>query len=212
MARAWGQLGPASPDVNLSQFVDQLVILCIGGYSNNVATQYGDKGAVRVALVVITGPNAGLEVPDLMVFNSRVVSRLKGAVGSILPAAVTYGEGRGSQQPIDLVEVTANPQAMQLIGAWDDAHPGRVDQLLTDCISEHQAVQYREQHSNQQQRPNGGNQRNQWAGGNNTWSMPGQMAVPEKMEWNQPGPQHQQSLRQWGAPQPQPPQDDNPPF
>src|SRR5262252_1514477 len=145
MARAWGQLGPASPDVNLSQFVDQLVILCIGGYSNNVATQYGDKGAVRVALVVITGPNAGLEVPDLMVFNSRVVSRLKGAVGSILPAAVTYGEGRGSQQPIDLVEVTANPQAMQLIGAWDDAHPGRVDQLLTDCISEHQAVQYREQ-------------------------------------------------------------------
>src|SRR5262252_1733895 len=98
MARAWGQLGPAGPDV-----------------------------------------------PDLMVFNSRVVSRLKGAVGSILPAAVTYGEGRGSQQPIDLVEVTANPQAMQLIGAWDDAHPGRVDQLLTDCISEHQAVQYREQ-------------------------------------------------------------------
>ena len=161
MGRNWGAPGAAGTDFSLSDYVDQLAIFAIGGYETGVWTEFGDKSAVRCGVVILTGDAAGLVVGDALIFNTKVVSRLKGSIGQVLVAGVVWGQGKGANAPLDLVEV--GPQEYAMADAWEDAHPGALDQLLNSTIAEHEQQAAPRQQPAQQQRPQN-NPRCSWQG------------------------------------------------
>ena len=192
MPRSWGALGAAGAEFNLSDVVNNVVIIAVGGYEMGVPTMHGERNAVRAACVVLTGENVGLVVSDMLIFNSKVVSRLKGSVGQILTVGVVWGQGRGANAPLDLVEV--GPEEYALADAWENDNPGVLDQLLASTIAEHQQQMgsgAAQAQGRQQQNPRG------------SWQQGGQPNQPNQRQgWGNQAPQQNQGSWQRGA-QPQ---------
>jgi hypothetical protein len=86
---------------------------------------------------------------DVLIFNSRVVSRFRSAPGSVVLGAIVWGEGKGNQPPIDLID--AGPSAYTFADAWEAANPGRLDQLVAQVVASHEAEARRGQQPQQQQ-------------------------------------------------------------
>lgn len=185
MSRQWGALGAAGAEFNLSDVVDNLVIIAVGGYEPGVPTMHGEKNAVRAALVVLTGDQAGTVVNDMLIFNSRVVSRLKGSVGQTLTVGVAWGQGRGANSPLDLVEV--GPQEYAMADAWEQHNPGVLDNLLQQTMAEH----HQQMAGGGQQQPQG-QQRNQQQYGN-------QPQNNQRQQWGNAPQQQNTGARQWGG-------------
>jgi hypothetical protein len=192
MPRNWGAPGAAGTDFSLSDYVDNLAIFAIGGYETGVWTEFGDKSAVRCAVIILTGEAAGLVVNDALIFNTKVVSRLKGSVGQVLVAGVVWGQGKGANAPLDLVEV--GPEEYAMADAWEQAHPGQLDQLLSSTISEHEQQaaprQQPQQNQRQQNNPRG------------SWQQGGQQQQTNQRQWGNQQPQSNGGASRWSGAQP----------
>lgn len=149
MGRNWGSPGPASTDFTLSDYMGQLVIVAVGGFERDISTSFGDRDAVRAAVVVLTGEHAGEQFPDCLLFNTRIVSRFRSQAGSIVLGAVVLADGKGANQPVDLVEVGADAYAVA--DAWEQQNPGVLDKLLAEVVESHRAEMSRGQRPAQAQ-------------------------------------------------------------
>jgi hypothetical protein len=168
----WTTPGPLG--ITLSDYVGQLVFVLVGGYEPSVQTGFGDRPAVRATVVILTGPEANAVYRDALLFNSRVVQRLRGSVGQTILAAVVYGEGKGANAPVDLVD--PGPAAAPVAQAFDQANPGLLADLLASTIESHRVQQVKTQPA-QQQRP--AQNQGQWGGQ--------QQSPPNGGQWNNQG-------------------------
>jgi len=158
--------------ISLSDHVGQLVFVLVGGYEPSVQTGFGDRPATRATVVVLTGPEANAIYRDALLFNSRVVQRLRPAVGQTILAAVVYGEGKGANAPVDLVD--PGPAAAPIAQAFDQANPGLLADLLASTIESHRVQQVKAQQPAQQQRS--AQNQGQWGGQ--------QQSPPNGGQWN----------------------------
>jgi hypothetical protein len=218
MGRRWESPGPASTDFTLSDYLGQLVIVCVGGFERGISTSFGDRDAVRASVVVLTGDHANEIYSDTLLFNSRIVSRFRAKPGTIALGAVVLGDGRGTQQPVDLIEV--GPDAYAVADAWESQNVGVLDKLLADVVASSQAEamrgmnppqqqNQRQQQNVQQQRPantgawgNGQQQQRQPAPGWSQQAAKDMPALPGSEGWTSTNPTLD-SMRTEGQQQPE---------
>lgn len=148
MGRGWNVPGPAGQEFGLSDFVGELLFCLVGGYEPTMSTQYGEKAAVRATVIVLSGPKAGEIYRDVLIFNTRVVQRLRGAVGEAILGFVTQlASGRGNPA----VDIEDPGQAgYDVATRYVDAYPGRLAELLAEVAESHRVQQQKQQ---PQQRP-----------------------------------------------------------
>ena len=120
-------LPPAPNDFELKSLVGCAAIFIIGGVHPEIFTKHGTKAAVRAAIVVLNGPDRGTEVIDVMLFNTRVVRRLRqGVVGK--PYTLHVDEDAQYTQPaIVLLDPSEDERAAGR--QWHIDNPGRAAEL-----------------------------------------------------------------------------------
>jgi len=105
-------------DAKISDFVGRLLLLTPTEYVAEVTTVNGIKDAVRTSVVVLDGgqgvPAAPQEHNDMLVFQGRLISKLKGKVnsGKVLGRLVRQAATPGQQAPYDLLEFTPDDAAV----------------------------------------------------------------------------------------------------
>lgn len=116
-------LPPAPNDFELKSLVGCAAIFIIGGVHPDIFTKHGTKAAVRAAVVVLNGPDRGTEVIDVMLFNTRVVRRLRqGVVGK--PYTLHVDEDTQYTQPA-IVLLDPSEEERALGRQWHIDNPGR---------------------------------------------------------------------------------------
>lgn len=149
MTREWTTPGASPMEFSLKDAMGQLVIVAVGGFEPLITTAFGERDAVRVACIELTGERAGEVHPNLLVFNSRIVNRLRYSPGQIVLGAVMEVQSRGANPALDLID--PGPEAGPIADAFEEKFPGRLDQILADVVNTHASeVQKR---ANPQQRP-----------------------------------------------------------
>lgn len=128
------------PSFSVSDYVDEVVVLVIGGHHAQVPTrEYGVKPALSVTAVPLTGPNAGRVIEDAVVFGKPAACYPDAAPGTVSLVTVVK-EGRGY-----VFKAATSDYATQLAQRW----VGTVDlgTLRKAAIGHHQtqATQYLEQ-------------------------------------------------------------------
>ena len=148
-------------------------------------------------MLVLSGPHAGEIHENVMIFNNRVVQRLRGAVGQAILGVVTT---TGRNNAVDLED--PGPAGYQVANAYDASNPGMLAKLVAEAIETHRIESQRQATAQQrQQTPQGGGYSQSggesWKGGqqNQQW-QPQPTPPPNQPPPNQP-PQYQ--------PQPTPP-------
>jgi hypothetical protein len=187
---------PPPAGMAMSNFNGELIFVIVGGYENEVDTQYRKTNAVRVTMLVLSGPHAGEIHENVMIFNNRVVQRLRGAVGQAILGVVTT---TGRNNAVDLED--PGPAGYQVANAYDASNPGMLAKLIAEAIETHRIESQRQATAQQrQQTPQGGGYGQSggesWKGGQQQWQP--QPTPPP----NQP-PQY--------SPQPTPPPNQPPP-
>lgn len=214
MSMPWTNPPAASWEFGLADHVGTLAFFVIGGVHSGVWTSFGEKDAIRCALVMLDGPEAGKEFEDIMIFNSRVVSRLRSAPGQVILARIAVVQGKGTQQPIELLDPT--PADNQLAQSWHSYYPTRLNEMSLRAQASWQAEERKAQvsgagrvqsaphptHAGQQQ--NYGQQPNTYNPAARQPNIHQQMAAAAPAPWTQPGAQPQQ-LDQPAPPPPPPP-------
>lgn len=136
-------------EFDLKALVGCTILVAVGGCHPDMSTRYGIKPAVRAAVVVLNGPDAGKEHIDVLIFNSRVVRVLRSLAGK---ARVAH---------VDIDNTTTNPAVVlqdtsadefELARKWYMEHPERTDDLVQVMVATFNAnvAQLGQQ---QQQRP-----------------------------------------------------------
>lgn len=167
MTLPWTTPPAASFEFGLSDHLNCLAFFIVGGLHSNISTSFGVRDAVRVSLVLLDGPEAGGEYTDVLLFNSRPVSRLRNAAGSIVLARITQGVGRaGNNPPIELAD--PSPQDGQTAASWHSFYPNRLNELRQDVMTSWQQNEAKSQsgngsHAPSQPHPSQTGTRAQWA-------------------------------------------------
>lgn len=159
-------LPPAAAEFAPSEHIGMLYFFCVGGYVATQTTPFGERSAVRCTLVQLDGPNPGEVTSDVLLFNSRLVGRLRGAIGEIHLGRFTFGEGKGANAPIDIDEATGSD--IDIASRYVSAFPGKVERLLAECVQSHAMSGNRSQGNGQAQNQ-GGQQRGFGGGGQADW-------------------------------------------
>lgn len=130
MSYPWeGTAPPASFEFGLADHVGSLAFFVIGGLERDVSTSFGDRDAIRCSLVLLDGPEGGKEFEDILLFNSRIVSRFRNVAGTIRLHRITYAEAKGgNNKPVEIVDATEADN--QLAASWYSYYPNRLHQML----------------------------------------------------------------------------------
>lgn len=93
---------------NMADLVGRLLLITPTEYVAAVPTVNGVKDAVRASVVVLDGPEAGTDYDDTLVFQGRLIGKLKGKVnsGKVLGRLTRVKATPGQQAPYDLEEYT----------------------------------------------------------------------------------------------------------
>jgi hypothetical protein len=203
---AWDAPGNAGPEFDPKEHVGQLAFAMVGGLATNIATAYGVRDAVRCTFVILTGPSAGREYDNCLMFGSKFVSRLRGSVGRPVLGYLRKNDTRGGNVSVDFEDPGALGQGPAQ--AWWQAHPTRAAELIAKCQNDHVQAELKAEQAKFQQanQPQQGQQ--QWGAAPQGYPPPQQAA----QQWApQPTPvaaavqqQGQQIAQQWPTPQ-QPP-------
>ena len=145
MTYPWETTAPAASfEFGLADHVGCLAFFVIGGLERDVSTSFGDRDAVRCSIVLLDGPEAGREFEDILIFNSRVVNRLRNVAGSTRLHRLVYAEAKGgNNKPVDLVDATEADN--QIAMSWHSYYPNRLPQMLDAVMASWRANQQRAQ-------------------------------------------------------------------
>ena len=185
MTAPWTIPPPAGGNFQVSAYEGNLVLFAVGGYEPDVNTKFGEGHAVRVAVVILDGQDAGLEVPDALLFQRLLVSRLRGSAGQIVLGRIVKGEARGSNTaPWDLSDPTQ--QDHDYAYGWYQAYPNRLNELLAGVVESHRVNASQTKNKAVAPQPQNAPQ---WTGA----SQPQQAPPQQQQRWNQqpqayPGP------------------------
>lgn len=92
--------------VAVKDLLDQLVLFTPTEYVEEVTTDFGTKDAVTTDLVVLSGPEAGTEYTDVMIFQGSLIGTLKRKISSGRKVLGVIGKGdakKGQNAPYILV-------------------------------------------------------------------------------------------------------------
>jgi hypothetical protein len=207
MSYPWeGTAPPASFEFGLADHVGSLAFFVIGGLERDVSTSFGDRDAIRCSLVLLDGPEAGKEFEDILLFNSRIVSRFRNVAGTIRLHRITYGEAKGgNNRPVEIVDATEADN--QLAASWYQYYPNKLQQMLEAVLASWKHNQQKAQQGQRvqsQPHPTHAGTRNQ---GNNWGQQPAnpQPGWSHQAAQNMPSatPQYQPPAQGNGAPPPQ---------
>lgn len=138
MSTPWGGVPAASFEFGLADHDGVLALFAVGGLHRDVSTSFGERDAVRAGIVLLDGPEAGKVFEDILLFNTRVVSRLRNAPGQVILARIGMGEGKGgNNKPVELYEAT--PADQDLAMRWHNHFPGKLDQVRAAVAASFQA-------------------------------------------------------------------------
>lgn len=141
MTQTWDQpelpfeedLPPAPNDFEMKSLVGCAAIFVVGGVHPDMFTRHGTKAAVRAAIVILNGPDAGQEIIDALLFNTRVVRRLRqAAIGK--PYTLHVDEDTQYTQPA-VILMDPSDEERKLGRDWHAAHPGRAAELGEVMVS-----------------------------------------------------------------------------
>lgn len=186
MTLPWTTPPAASFEFGLNDHMNCLAFFIVGGLHSSVSTSFGDRDAVRCSIVLLDGPNAGNEFVDVLVFNSRPVSRMRNAAGSIILARITQGVGRaGSNPPVEMAD--PSPQDGELAANWHSFYPNRLNELRQDVMTSWQTYEAKSQSGN----------------GSRAQSQPHPSQAGARPQWTQPAlPPPPAPVTQQAAPPP----------
>ena len=85
--------------VAVKDLLDQLVLFTPTEYVEEVTTDFGTKDAVTTDLVVLSGPEAGTEYTDVMIFQGSLIGTLKRKIpgGRKVLGVIAKGEAKKGQ-------------------------------------------------------------------------------------------------------------------
>lgn len=212
MTYPWESQTPnASFEFGLADHVGSLAFFVVGGLETDVSTSFGDRDAVRCSLVLIDGPEAGKEFEDILLFNSRIVSRLRNVAGTIRLHRITYAEAKGgNNKPVEIVDATDADN--ELARSWYTYYPNRLQQMLAAVTASWQRNQQKVaqgQRVQSQPHPTHAGSLRPSNGWNTQAQPPPQQPAPPP-NWGQQPPQQPGWGQQPPAP-PAPPQQPAPP-
>lgn len=134
MTAPWQSAPPAGSEFSLRSHLSHLGLFVVGGYHSAVPTrQYGDKPAVRCSVVMLDGADAGNEFVDVMIFNSHIVKRLRGAAGTVVLGRVVLEPGAGANDRFDLAD--PEPRDEELASGWHRYYPNRLAELSAQIVA-----------------------------------------------------------------------------
>jgi hypothetical protein len=128
MSTPWGGVPAASFEFGLADHVGSLAFFVVGGLHRDVNTSFGTRDAVRASLVMLDGNEAGNIFEDVLLFNSRIVARLRNVPGQIILCRIALAAGKGGNNaPVELLDAT--PADTQLAGSWHSYYPDKLEHL-----------------------------------------------------------------------------------
>lgn len=134
-AAPWKPAAAPSSQFSLANYVGELLLVCIGGVHEQWRLNSGDIiPAVRANVVVLSGPDAGREWLDSLMFAVIVVDQARNDAGGIVLARVCAKRGRGNNDMYWL-DSNVTPADDQLARSWDTAYPGRLTTLQQLAVS-----------------------------------------------------------------------------
>lgn len=92
--------------VAVKDLLDQLVLFTPTEYVEEVTTDFGTKDAVTTDLVVLSGPEAGTEYTDVMIFQGSLIGTLKRKISGGRKVLGVIGKGdakKGQNAPYILL-------------------------------------------------------------------------------------------------------------
>jgi hypothetical protein len=160
MTQTWDQpelpfeedLAPAPNEWKPNSIVGCAAIFIVGGVHPDMFTRHGNKTAVRAAVVVLNGPDAGMEIIDTLLFNTQVVRRLRqAAIGK--PYTLHVDEDRQYTQPAVTLE-NPSEEERALGREWQIDNPGRALELGEIMVAAYNvAIEKDRENNRQMQRP-----------------------------------------------------------
>ncbi len=170
MSQPW-TTAPEAGSFSLQPYTGCLVLIAIGGYHANIQTRNGPGDAVRAAVVVLDGAEAGREFGDILIFNNRPVRRLRGMAGQVVLHRIVVEIAQGGNNAFDLSDPT--PADNQLAISWHNAFPGKLEALRRNVdsayMTEERKLQQPQPQRQQQQQPQ-------------QWQQP-QWQQPQQPQW-----------------------------
>jgi len=148
-------LPPDGSDLDMKDLRGCAAIIIVGGCHVAVPTKFGVKAGIRCTVVILNGPDEGKEYTDALLFNSKVVRKLRGA-----PSGTPY------VVHVDVDETGTNPMVVlmdpdagetELARAWFRDDPAHYEELLKLTVAsfdgQEAMMSQSGQAAQQQQRP-----------------------------------------------------------
>jgi hypothetical protein len=101
-----------------------LVLVAVGGYHDRISDGFREGPAVRLAGIVLDGPEPGAEIPEMTVSATRLVQRLRGMIGGVALGRVVGTPLPCDKTMYDLTDPTPADEA--LATGWHGAFPGKL--------------------------------------------------------------------------------------
>lgn len=125
-ATPWGSPPPSSSEFSLNDHMGQPILFAVGGTHPAVITAYGTRPAIRANVVVFPG---GDEILDVLIFNARVVRRLRGCAGQVIFGRIVAEPSKAGNNPaVDIAPAT--PEDEELARGWVAYYPNRLEELV----------------------------------------------------------------------------------
>lgn len=141
MSMPWKNPPPATNEFDLINLAGELVFIVVGGCHPAQNTRFGVKPVIRGAVVILTGPEAGKEYVDVLVFNSRIVRRLRGVVGDVVLGRIAI-DATGANRAVELEDPT--PADEQIASGWHSYYPNRLPELMKLSVDAFVAEEHRQ--------------------------------------------------------------------
>jgi hypothetical protein len=171
----WKNPPPATNEFDLINLAGELAFFVVGGCHPAQNTRFGVKPVIRCAVVILTGPEAGKEYVDVLVFNSRVVRRLRGVPGEVVLGRISI-DATGTNRAVELED--PSPQDEQAAQGWHNYYPNRLAELTKLTYDAFVAEEHRQ--AQQAQQPPSPLPRQASPASGASWGQPTQPVQPSQ--------------------------------
>lgn len=206
MNQPWKNPPPATNEFDLINLAGNLAFFVVGGCHPAQNTRFGVKPVIRCAVIILSGPEAGKEYVDVLVFNSRVVRRLRGVPGDVVLSRIAV-DPTGVNRAVELEDPLPEDEA--IASGWHSYYPNRLAELTKMMLDAFAAEEHRQAQQAQsgtpvapfpRQAPMSNTQQQAWSQANPSTTMPNQPPA-----WGQTTTTGSGATSTWGPATPTPP-------
>lgn len=138
MTSPWKSASAPSSQFSTATYVGELAFVCIGGVHETFKLGDNTVPAARTNIVILTGPEAGREWTDAMLFGVITVDQCRGDVGNVILGRFRARRG-GNNRDMYYIDNEITPYDNQIAQGWDAAYPGKLLQLQQQAVLLYQA-------------------------------------------------------------------------